>query len=560
MVTSMNRRDFMRAAGAMAAVPLLPQLGLAQSTFPQSFLHAIAQDAIDRDLFETSITHLHGLYDAHRYTTTQVTRWYLNRIARYDDAYRAIIHVDAKGALATAAAQDAARKSNPNAKRGPLWGVPIVIKANTSVKGLVTNGGWAGFNIAGRELIAPADATIVRKLKAAGAIILGQTNMPDFAGGDMTISTTYGRTGNAYDPRFSPGGSSGGTVTAVAANFCVFGNGTDTGNSIRMPAGTSSLVGLLPTRGLVSIAGILPLDWLLDNAGPIARSVTDVAIALDVMAGEDVMDYRTKGSAAEAQPGPYTKYLNARALSGKRFGVPAFIVKPAGDNPNAVRTELQPEARALFNASLDALRAAGATIVIDDSILPDSFSDLIGKVNTRPYIAEGYDIFLHDFGPARYHSMAEYAHVIGSPLPPRARGMTEPPQPPGPAQLKVESDPGADATLWQPRQNAYASYAETLDRLQLDGYVYPAVQMPPNDETIGLEQGQRSTGPHSRTGWVNRIGVPAIVVPAGFYASGLPFGLEIATKRWRDGDLIGWAFSYEQATKSRRPPRLVEKW
>ena len=146
--------------------------------------------------------------------------------------------------------------------------MPIVIKANTSIKGQVTTAGWEGFTRAGHELVAPQDATIVAKFKAAGAIIVGHTNMPDLANSDTNRSSSFGRTGNAYDVRFSPGGSSGGTVTAVAANMAVLGNGTDTGNSIRMPAATSALVGVFPTRGLVSIAGIAPLDWLLDNTGP----------------------------------------------------------------------------------------------------------------------------------------------------------------------------------------------------------------------------------------------------------------------------------------------------
>src|SRR3984893_15022607 len=184
--------------------------------------------------------------------------------------------------------------------------------------------------IPGHYLIAPKDATIVAKLKAAGAIIIGQTNMPDFAASDTNRSTAFGRSGNAYDVRFRPGGPSGGTVTAVTANFAVLGNGTDTGNSIRMPSATSSVVGVFPTRGLVSIAGIAPLDWLLDNTGPIARDVTDAVIALDVMAGEDAADPRTTGSAAKAQTGPYTQYLKADALKGKRFGVPAFVLDGVG--------------------------------------------------------------------------------------------------------------------------------------------------------------------------------------------------------------------------------------
>ena len=171
-------------------------------------------------------------------------------------------------ALAEAARQDAAASTGAAGARGPLWGVPIVIKANTSVAGQITTAGWEGFTRPGHELIAPRDATIVARLTAAGAIVVGLANMPDLANSDTNRSTSFGRTGNAYDVRFSPGGSSGGVVTAVAANMAVLGNGTDTGNSIRMPAATSALVGVYPTRGLVSIAGIAPLDWLLDNTGP----------------------------------------------------------------------------------------------------------------------------------------------------------------------------------------------------------------------------------------------------------------------------------------------------
>jgi amidase len=213
---------------------LLALLGAAYSSL-------IAQQpaiaTMDRDLMEVTIPQLESLYAAHRYTVTDVTRWYLDRIARYNDVYKPILHVDAAGALATAAAEDKAAKSaGRNFVRGVLWGVPVVIKSNTSVKGLVTSEGWKGFLIPRHELVAPADATVVAKLRAAGVVILGQTNMPDFAASDTNVSTAFGRTGNAYNWRFSPGGSSGGTVTSVTANLALVGTGTDTANSIRMPA------------------------------------------------------------------------------------------------------------------------------------------------------------------------------------------------------------------------------------------------------------------------------------------------------------------------------------
>ena len=256
--------------------------GACQSTTPAPLPSpADARTAMDRDLLDVTVAGLHRLYDAKTYTVTQVVQWHLDRIDRYNGVYGAIETVFRDGALARAAALDAdAAKGGTADARGALWGVPIVIKANTSIAGEITTAGWEGFRVPGHELVAPRDATVVAKFKAAGAVIVGHTNMPDLANSDTNRSTSFGRTGNAYDVRFSPGGSSGGTVTAVTANFAVLGNGTDTGNSIRMPAATSGLVGVFPTRGLVSIAGIAPLDWLLDNTGPIARTVEDASIAL----------------------------------------------------------------------------------------------------------------------------------------------------------------------------------------------------------------------------------------------------------------------------------------
>jgi amidase len=535
-------------------------------------------DAMDRDLFEVTIPQLEELYRNHKYTVTEVVRWHIARIERYNGIYRAVQNLDVQGALSTAAREDAeAKAGGSNFVRGPLWGVPIVIKANTSIKGLVTTDGWKGYLIPGHELVAPKDATIVAKLRAAGAVILGQTNMPDFAASDTNRSTAYGRTGNAYDVRFSPGGSSGGTVTAVTSNFAILGNGTDTGNSIRMPSATSSVVGVFPTRGLVSIAGIAPLDWLLDNTGPIARNVTDAAIALSVMVGEDPHDPRTLGSSTMAQHGPYTQYLKPDALKGKRFGVPAFILKgagipfqgiPASESPSQVAADtadavlpLRPETRAAFMKAIEGLRAAGATVIFDDSILPDSFAVTVARVGTVPYIREGTEKFLAEYGPAQYHSAAEYEKVVGSSLPATIIGgadsTTRKDRPPL-VQAIVETDPQAEANVFGPRQKALDAYNEALDRLHLDGFVYPATQMPPPDETMP-QDGKISEGPHSDTGWVNMIGVPAIVVPGGFYTDGLPFGLELSARPWKDGDLLSWAYAYEQATQHRRPPVLVEK-
>ncbi|SEB96480.1 amidase [Terriglobus roseus] len=560
---------------ALVAVSLVPSLS-AQAPIPVPanlpILPATQQAKMDADLLEIDTPHLQALYAKRKYTVEQVTRWYMGRIARYNGIYRAVQTVDTAGALATAKALDAGK---PDATK-PLWGVPVVIKANSAVKGLIDTDGWQGFALPGHQFVADKDATVVARLRAAGAVILGITNMPDFAASDTNRSTAFGRTGNAYDVRFSPGGSSGGTVTAVTSNFAMLGTGTDTANSIRMPAGTSSVVGVLPTRGLTSIAGIAPLDWLLDNTGPIARNVTDAAIALDVMSGgkspADPPDFRTVGEgrttgADSAQLGPYLPYLKKDALKGKRFGVPAFIL--AGNTgfgvsqPARPNNGMQPETRAMLMKAIDQLRAAGAEVVIDDTLLPDTFAQDIRKITTTAYRLDGTNGWLSTFGPAEYRSASAYEKAIGSLLPATITGVpnpnappTTPPRPPTP-QVALKGDPNADTNYFTPQRTALTEYTAALDRLRLDGLVYPSAQMPPPDETMP-QNGQLSSGPHSNTGWVNRIGVPAVVVPAGFYDSGLPFGLEISARPWRDGDLLGWAYAYEQATKLRRPPVLVE--
>ena len=559
---------------------LLPFPAVLLCLVSQAIAQPPANSEIDKDLFEVTIPQLENFYASHKYTVTQVVEWHLARIHKYNGIYRPVETVLEKEALAAAAKEDAEADTSTH---GPMWGVPIVIKANTSIAGQVTTDGWAGYTIPGHELVAPRDATVVARLRSAGAIIVGHTNMPDFANSDTNRSSSFGRTGNAYDVRFSPGGSSGGTVTAVTSNMAVLGSGTDTGNSIRMPSATSAVIGVFPTRGLVSIAGIAPLDWLLDNTGPIARNVTDAAIALSVMAGidssgsptPDPLDARTSES-TKAQPGPYIRYLKPDALKGKRFGVPAFILKGTdvpfqgiaaivpGDLAEAQERKtdlpLLPETRAAFLKSLDGLRAAGAEIVFDDSIMPDSFARIASRAGTLPYVREGTENFLKEFGPAQYHSPEEYKRVVGKSLPATIvgsevsgdrRGL------PAQSQSRIESDPRANANYFAPREQALGIFNETLDRLHLDGYVYPATQMPPPDETMP-QNGGISEGPHSETSWVNILGVPAVVVVGGWYPGGLPFGLEISTRRWHDGELLGWAYAYEQATHYRHPPVLVE--
>ncbi len=380
-------------------------------------MRAQGTSAIDRDLTEISVPGLEHLYSASVNTPLlRLPEWYLDRIDRYDGTYKAMLSVDREELYG------ARRRKMPEprgTKHGDLWGVPIVIKANTSVKGMVTSAGWEGYLKPGEELVAPRDAVVVARLREAGAVILGQTNMPDFAASDTNISTAGGRTGDAYDVRYSPGGSSGGTATGLAANFAVVGTGTDTANSIRQPAANNSLVGFMPTRGITSIAGIHPLDWLRDNTGPLARDVTSAAITLDVMQAEDPLDKWTDGAAKKAKARPYAQYLKKNALKGKRFAVPWFVLEGSpsvyGAGPDAPPNHgaVSPETRAAFMKAVEQLKAAGATVIIDKEILPESFF-VCGPLGEHAALSqEGWTTFLRDFGPPQYHSVTEYEKATG---------------------------------------------------------------------------------------------------------------------------------------------------
>jgi amidase len=293
------------------------------------------------------------------------------------------------------------------------------------------------------------------------------------------------------------------------------------------------------------------------------------------MAGEDPLDPAT-AAANNAPPGPYIRYLKADALRGRRFGVPQFILEGAGipfhGLPGAVSDELanqvdaeqaialQPATRAAFMKAIDELRAAGATVVFDDSILPASFARTASRVSTYAYVREGTDKFLNIFGPAQYHSAEQYAQALGQPLAPPILGEEPLYARFGDvviSQHNIEGDPDAEVNYYGPRRRTLQAYLEPLDRLHLDGYVYPAIQMPPPDETMA-QNGHLSDGPHSATDWVNMIGVPAVVVVGGFYAEGLPFGLEFSARPWSDGQLLGYAYAWEQATHHRHAPVLVD--
>jgi len=242
-------------------------------------------------------------------------------------------------------------------------------------------------------------------------------------------------------------------------------------------------------------------------------------------------------------------------------GIPAGVPEGQADKLRAAAAvPLHAETRARFMQAVDALRAAGAEVVVADDILPATFAKLASRVSTYAYMQDGTDRFLATFGPAQYHSAAEYRSAVGAPLFTSSIGSEDHFRNIGGVRLEQRSfdtDPDVERNYHAPRRAMLAAYLETMDRLRLDGFVYPAIQMPPPDETMP-QDGRVSEGPHSATSWVNMIGVPAIVVPAGYYANGLPFGLELSARPWKDGELLGIAYAWELATRLRKSPTLVE--
>jgi amidase len=279
-------------------------------------------------LLEAGIEDVQSAFKSGRFTCRDLTQFYLKRIAAYDKSgpiLNAVQTVNAD-ALREAEALDAAwRASGPV---GPLHCIPVLIKDQVETNGLTTTYGSAVF----QNFVPNRDATVVLRLKRAGAIILGKTTMGEYASG--YAGSAFGIIRNAYDPRRSPSGSSGGTGSAIAANFATVGIGEDTGGSIRGPAAVSSLVGLRPTVPLVSRFGMLPAKPSSDTLGPIARTVTDAAIVLGVIAGYDPNDAVTAYSVGHV-PDSYTSFLRRDGLKGARIGVIREPMDPKADPTSA---------------------------------------------------------------------------------------------------------------------------------------------------------------------------------------------------------------------------------
>ena len=289
--------------------------------------------------------------------------------------------------------------------------MPVVVKDNLDYAGLVTTAGFDGFSAAtgGVDMVPGDDAVAVERLQGAGAVILGKTNMPDFAAhGTRTRSSVAGETLNPYALDRVPGGSSGGTATAVNASFAVLGLGTETGGSIQNPAAAQALVGIKPTFGLVPLEGVVPSDATYrDVVGPLARTVRDAAIALDVIAGPSPKDLASYAGAEHVPESGYEGALSATALRGKRFGL-------VGPGWRESFLPLAPETEALYARAVQVLEAEGGAVVED----PFAGRGWVAMYSDRPGVptvgSHDLAVYLQGLGPeAAFNSVEEWEALSG---------------------------------------------------------------------------------------------------------------------------------------------------
>ncbi len=487
------------------------------------------------DVVEASIAEIHAAMLAGTLTAAELVQRYLDRIAAYDKqgpALNAIITINPR---ALEQARELDRRFAASGFVGPLHGIPMIIKDNYDTHDMPTTAG--SLSLAGS--MPPDDATQVRRLREAGAIILAKSNMAEFAFSpyETVGSMLPGYTRNPYATNRVTAGSSGGTAAAVAASFGAVGLGTDTGNSIRGPSSHQALVGIRSTMGLTSRDGIVPLYLDKDIGGPMARSVADAVVVFQVIVGYDSADPATEVCCSRAIP-HYANYLDAGLLRGARIGVMRQWSNRDGADA---------EVLARFEEALGAMLRAGATIV--DSVAIAEMDSLRESGLWCPRFPWDIDHYLASLGPdAPVKSFDEI--VASERTHPSIRADLEYFRP-------FRKSPDEDSTCVRAHANAdrlRAAVRRVLATQRLDAMVYPTWSNPPRlIGDLNTPAGDNSQDLAPGTGF------PAITVPMGTVHDGLPVGLQFFGDAWSEQWLIGFAYAFEQATKHRRAPALEEK-
>lgn len=469
---------------------------------------------------EMTIASVHTAMKKSNLTCVELINMYLERIQKYDKKgphINSVICINPKS-LDMAHQLDLAFAQNGITK--PLHGIPVLLKDNIDTKDMPTTAG----SIALKGVIPSDDAHIVRKLKEAGAIILAKVNLHEFAVWGETVSSILGQTFNPYDLTRTPGGSSGGTAAAIAADFGLIGIGTDTINSIRSPASACSLVGLRPTTGLVPRNGIVPYSQTQDTAGPIMRTVEDTAKVLDIIAEK------------EDRTPSYTAYLKREGLNKKRIGILHSFFG---------QDQIHNQVNGILLNGLQIMKENGAILIdIEEDISSDA---LVSNVSVHLYeLRPHLNQYLKSLGKkSTYHSLEE---IIASGK--YHEGIRDP--------IMHAQTLDMNTKEYEQRQikrkETQHLIMTIMEKYNLDALVYPHQKRPV--VKVGQVQVDRNGVLASVTGY------PSIVIPAGFTQPtdtaplGLPVGMEFLGKQWQEPTLLEMAYGFEQLTKYRMPPML----
>ncbi len=521
-----------------------------------------AQSATPLDLANATIADLNVAFKNGTLTAERLTELYLARIAAYDKqgpTLNAVIALN-PNALNDARALDAERKAGN--VRGPLHGIPIVLKDNFNTRDLPTTGGSQLLE----GSIPPSDAFVVRKLRDAGVIILAKTNLSEFASGGGSVigardpaiiragqipdgfSSMGGQTRNPHDPTRGPGASSGGSGVSVAAVFAQLGLGTDTAGSIRGPAAANGVVGLKTTRGLVSRTGLLPLANY-DTVGPIARHVSDVAMVLNVLAGPDRADDSTKLGAGKVQK-DYTRFLKIGSLKGARIGIGRDFTGP---DPETIR---------ISEEAIATLKTLGA-VIVDPITFPDHLLQMKQPVFTLVRNSEFKALmaaYLKTLKPGYPRTLEELIAKAADPntqyrSPEKLVGLRYS----NSVALEM-NDPVYLAAKNEGYRAVTAGVEAIFAKYQLDAIVYPTANRP-----AGLLQPPAPAAPAPAAGpvvggesaslFADETGFPDIAVPAGMTKDALPVTISFMGQAFSEPKLLGYAYDFEQATHARVLPK-----
>jgi Asp-tRNA(Asn)/Glu-tRNA(Gln) amidotransferase A subunit family amidase len=463
-----------------------------------------------------------------------LTRWYLDRIARYDregPSLQAVVNVN-DHAIEHARELDR-HLATTGSLKGPLHGVPMLVKDQAETSFAITTFGTRAY----KNYRPTRDAFVVQRLREAGAIILAKSSMCDFAAGWFSFSSVTERTRNPYDTGRDAGGSSAGTGAGIAANLALVGIGEDTGGSIRIPSSFNNLFGLRVTTGLVSRTGFSPLLHFQDTPGPMARTVRDLARVLDVIVAHDEADPYTAATAMAAEAGRYEALLQARPIAGLRIGI--LREACACDDPTT------PAVVGAMSDLVARMREAGATFV--DVSIPDlddwtartslyveqSRSDLNRFMGSRP--GQAPRDFARLYADRDFHPLNDLFHNL--------------------AESRDEPDPAG--SYWRNRIAQFEFQRRILGLMashRLDFLMYPDVRvLPPTYADLESEKWTCLSFP-TNTVIASQSHLPAISVPAGFADGGVPVGVEFVARPYAEAALLQVAHAIEQLTGPRRPP------